>query len=86
MNMVLPQELISSHRLLVSGPLVLGNAESVMHFFGTVQAESNSKPLCCKKAAPVLIEEGPICLNAIGDKLVRRLMLALQGYNLAKVV
>jgi len=56
-----------------------------MHFLGTVQAKSDSKTLCRKKAAPVLIEEGCVGLNTVGDAPVRGLMLALQRHNLAKV-
>ncbi len=70
----------------MGGLLVLGDAVSVMHLRGTVQAKSNSETLCRKKAAPVLIEEGSVGLNTVGDAPVRGLMLALQRHNLAKVV
>ncbi len=70
----------------MGGILVLGDAVSVVHFLRTVQTEPYGKALCRQEAAPVLIEEGTIGLNTIGDAPVRGLMLALQRHNLAKVV
>ncbi len=83
---VLLQESITTHRLLVGGLVVLGDAVAVMQFLWTVQAKPNSKALFCKKAAPFLIEEGSVGLHTVGDAPAGGLMLALKRYNLAKIV
>jgi len=66
--------------------VTLGDTVPIVEFFRTVEANSDDKVFFRQKAAPVLIEEGPIGLHAVDDMLVRRLMLALERYNLAKVV
>jgi len=85
-DLVLLQEFIPTHRLLVGGILTLGDAVLIVHFRRSVQAKPHGKALCRQKATPVLIEEGAVGLHTIGDAPVRGLILALQRYNLAKVV
>ena len=70
----------------MGGLTVLGDAVSVMHLLGAVQAESDGEALRREKAAPVLVEEGPVGLDAVGDAPVRGLVLALQRHDLAEVV
>ena len=70
----------------MGGILVFRNAVLIVQCLSTIEANSDDKALFRQKAAPVLIEEGPIGLHAVDDMLVRRLMLTLERYNLAKVV
>jgi hypothetical protein len=69
----------------MSGTLALGDTVAVMHLLGPVEAKAYGKALCCQKTAPVLIEKSAICLDTIGDALMRGLMLPLQGHNLPEV-
>ena len=71
-NAVLQEELIPSHHLPMSGLLGFGDAVPVMNFPWPIKAQSNREALRRKKAAPVLIEEGAVCLDAIGNNPVRR--------------
>jgi len=57
-----------------------------MHLLGTVQTESNGETLVREEAAPVLIEEGSVGLNAVDDAPIWGVMLSLQRHNPAKVV
>jgi len=66
--------------------VILGDTVPIVEFLWTVEANSHDKALFRQKAAPIFIKKGSIGLHAVDDSLVRRLMLALQSYNLAKVV
>ena len=85
-NAMLSQEMVPPYGFLVSGPAVFREAIPVVHFLGPIQAEADGKILRRQEAAPFFIEEGSIGLHPVGDSLVRRLMLALQVDDLAKVV
>jgi hypothetical protein len=65
--------------------LALGDTVAIVHLLGTVQAEPHRKTLGRQETAPVLIEEGPVCLQSIGDRPAKGLVLALQRHNPAEV-
>src|SRR5262249_26867882 len=85
-DFVLSQQTIALHHLLVGRLLALGHAVHIVQCLRTVEAEPDRKIFCRKKAAPVLVEEHPIRLYAVGDASVRGLVLALEFDNLAKIV
>jgi hypothetical protein len=76
-DLVLPQEPIPIHRFLVGGVLVFADTVPIMHLLWPIEAKAYAKALCRQKMAPILIEESPVCLDTVGDTLVRGLMLAL---------
>jgi hypothetical protein len=57
-----------------------------MHLLRPIKAKANGKTLCRQEMTPILIQESPVGLNTIDDALVMRLMFALQGHNLTKIV
>src|SRR5262249_10055348 len=83
-DLMLAQQAIALHHLLVRRLLTLGHAVRVVQCLRTVEAEPDGKIFCRKKAAPVVIEEHTIRLYAVGDASVGGLVLALQLDNLAK--
>jgi len=74
------------HRLRMGGFPIFCDAVPVMHFHRTIQAQSDSKTLGRKKAAPVLIEEDSVGLNTVSDVPVIGLMFTLERNNFAEVV
>ena len=85
-DFVLAQQAIALHHLLVGRLLALGHAVGVVQRRRTVEAEPDGKVFRRKKAAPVVIEEHAVRLDAVGDAPVGGLVLALQLDNLAKIV
>ena len=80
------QEPIALHRMPVGGLPVPGHAIDVVHCRGTVEAEPDGKIFCRKKAAPVVVEEHAVRLDAVGDAPVRGQMFALEPGYLAEIV
>src|SRR5215510_3212517 len=70
----------------MGGLLTLGHTVRVVQRLRTVEAEADRKIFCGKKAAPVVIEEHTVSLDAVGNASARRLVLALEFDDLAKIV
>src|SRR5262245_50269925 len=83
-DFVLAQQAIGLHHLLMSRFLARGHTVRVVQCLGTVKAEPDRKIFCCKKAAPVVIEEHTVRLDAVGDASVGGLVLALEFDNVTK--
>src|SRR5262249_27108869 len=64
-DFVLAQEAIALHHLLVGRLLALGHTIGVVQRWRTVETEPDSKVFRRKKAAPVVIEEHAVRLNAV---------------------
>ncbi len=74
---ILAQQAIALHHLLVSRFLAFVDAIGVVKSLWAIQAQAHSELFCCKKAAPGIVEQYAIGLDAVGDTPARRLMLAL---------
>jgi hypothetical protein len=75
-----------AHRLLVRRLLPPGHAVAIVHFLRAVEAEPHAESLGSQKAAPLLVEENPISLDAIGNAAPGGPMPVLDGYQLAEEI
>jgi len=83
---VLLQECNPAHDLFVRRPLRPGQAIKVVELLGTIETHPHSETLRSKKLAPLFVEEGTVCLDAVLYTLPVTTMSALQLNNLSKVV
>ena len=80
------QQPIALHHLPVRGLPVLGHAIDVVQRRRTVEAEPDGKIFSRKKAAPVVVEEHAVRLDAVVDTPVRGQVFALELGYLAEIV
>ena len=85
-DLVFEQQSIALHRLPVRGLPVLGYAIDVVQRRWTVEAEPDAKTFSRKKAAPVVVKEHAVGLDAVGDSPIRGQMFALELGYLAEIV
>ena len=85
-NLMLPQQAIALHHLPVRGALVLCHAISVVQLSRTVEAEADAELLGGEKAAPLVCQQNAVGLDAVGDMLAGRTVLALELDDPAKIV
>lgn len=83
---VVAQKFVASHRLIEGRVLTLRDTVAIVKLLRAIEAQADGKTFHGQKAAPSLIEESPICLDAIHDLSARRAMFALKPNDLAKIV
>ena len=67
-------------------PAVAASAAAVVEVAGPVEAEAHREPGRSEEPAPVLVEQGPVRLNSVGDLSPRRSETALDLDDPAEVV
>ena len=85
-DLMFAQEPIALHHLPVRGLPVLGHAIDVVQCRRTVEAEPDAKMFSRKKAAPVVVKEYAVRLDAVGDTPIGRKVFALEPGYLAEIV
>ncbi len=85
-DVVPPQKAISLHHLPVGRLPAFGHAIAVVQLLRAIETEPDGKAFRREEAAPFLIEEHAVRLDAIGDAPLRGPVLPLQVNDLAKIV
>jgi len=77
---------IAAHHRVVGAQAPSGAAVQIMDFLRAVKAQAYGKAMFCQKAAPGIVQQGAVGLDAVGNAFVGRAIFLLQFDNAPEVV